>query len=126
MHMIINHSSMVPIYEQIMNQMRIKIARGELAADTMLPSVRGLANQLRISALTVKKAYDGLEAEGYVVTVHGKGTFVAQANPELLEEIQQAEVEDAFALALEKAKNCGLAAGQVRQILAIVMEEFYD
>lgn len=126
MHMMINHSSMVPIYEQIMDQVKTKIIRGELAADAMLPSVRGLSNQLRISALTVKKAYDGLEEEGYVVTVHGKGTFVAQPNPGLWLEAGQREVEEAFVLALEKAKSCGLASDQVRQIFAVMMEEFYD
>lgn len=126
MHMIINHSSMVPIYEQIINQMKAAIVRGELVADTVLPSVRGLSNQLKISALTVKKAYDCLEEEGFVVTVHGKGTFVANANPRLLAEVQQREVEEAFELALEKAKNCGLDADQVRQIFAMIMEEHYD
>lgn len=126
MHMIINHSSMVPIYEQIVNRIKTEISRGELVADTMLPSVRGLSNQLKISALTVKKAYDCLEEEGYVVTVHGKGTFVAQANPKLLEEAQQREVEEALGLVLERAKGCGMDAGKVRQLFAVMMEEYYD
>lgn len=126
MHMIVNHSSMVPIYEQIVNRIKTEISRGELVADTMLPSVRGLSNQLKISALTVKKAYDCLEEEGYVVTVHGKGTFVAQANPKLLEEAQQREVEEALGLVLERAKGCGMDAGKVRQLFAVMMEEYYD
>lgn len=126
MHMIINHSSMVPIYEQIGNRIKTAIARGELAEDTMLPSVRGLSNQLKISALTVKKAYDCLEEEGYVVTVHGKGTFVASANPMLLAEVQQREVEETLGLALEKAKNCGMNKEQIEQLFVEMMEEHYD
>lgn len=126
MHIIINHSSMVPIYEQIVNRIKTEISRGELRADTMLPSVRGLSNQLKISALTVKKAYDCLEEEGYVVTVHGKGTFVASANPGLLAEAQQREVEEALGLALEKARGCGMDREQVRQLFALMMEDYYD
>ena len=73
MKLIINNSSMQPIYEQIVAQVRNKIMQGELEEDTALPSVRTLAKDLRVSALTVKKAYDALEQEGFVVPVHGKG-----------------------------------------------------
>ena len=77
MNIIINHSSMQPIYEQIMGQIKERIMHGELKEDTALPSVRTFAKELKVSALTVKKAYDGLEEEGFIVTVHGKGSFVA-------------------------------------------------
>ena len=83
MNIIINNSSMTPIYEQIVSQMKEKIMTGQLKPDTMLPSVRTLSKDLRISALTVKKAYDAMEQEGYIVTVHGKGSFVANVNPNL-------------------------------------------
>ena len=73
MKLIINHSSMQPIYEQIMEQIKSKVMHGELKEDTALPSVRVLAKELKVSALTVKKAYDALEEEGFVNTVHGKG-----------------------------------------------------
>ena len=86
MNLIINNSSMTPIYEQIVMQMKEKIMSGQLKADTMLPSVRTLAKDLRVSALTVKKAYDAMEQEGYVITVHGKGSFVANVNPNLARE----------------------------------------
>ena len=76
MNIIINHSSMQPIYEQIMGQIKERIMHGELKEDTALPSVRTFAKELKVSALTVKKAYDGLEEEGFIVTVHGKGSFV--------------------------------------------------
>ena len=80
MDIIVNHSSMQPIYEQIGNQIKEKIMHGILKADTPLPSVRTLAKELKVSALTVKKAYDALEEEGFVITIHGKGSFVAFAD----------------------------------------------
>ena len=80
MDIIVNHSSMQPIYEQIGDQIKEKIMHGILKADTPLPSVRTLAKELKVSALTVKKAYDALEEEGFVITIHGKGSFVAFAD----------------------------------------------
>ncbi len=77
MKLIINNSSMQPIYEQIVSQIKAEIMKGALKEDTALPSVRALARELKVSALTVKKAYDELEAEGFVVTVHGKGSYVS-------------------------------------------------
>ena len=87
MQIIVNHSSMVPIYEQIVEQIKAQIMEGKLQAEAVLPSVRGLAKELRISALTVKKAYDYLEEEGFTVTVHGKGTYVAASNAQRLRDI---------------------------------------
>ena len=82
MKLIINHSSMQPIYEQISGQIKNQIMHGELEEGKILPSVRTLAKELRISALTVKKSYDTLEQEGFINTVHGKGSFVSSANQE--------------------------------------------
>ena len=84
MKIIINTSLMVPIYEQIVDQIKMLIRNGELKENDNLPSVRTLSKELKISALTVKKAYDNLESEGFTVTVHGKGTYVAATNTELL------------------------------------------
>lgn len=123
MHIIINHSSMVPIYEQIMDQIKTLIVHNELTADTCLPSVRALAAELKISALTVKKAYDNLEAEGYTVTVHGKGTFVASANQQFLKEEQKKEVEHGLASAVEKGRRCGLTDEEIRTLFDLIMEE---
>ena len=80
MHIIINNSSMVPIYEQIVNAVKTMILSGELKQGDPLGSIRTLAAELKISALTVKKAYDQLENEGYTVTVHGKGSYVADGH----------------------------------------------
>ena len=123
MHMIINNSSMVPIYEQIMEQIKAAIVSGELAADTELPSVRALSKELKISALTVKKAYDFLGEEGFTVTVHGKGTYVAAVNQALLKEEHQKELELSLQRAVEKAKCCGISKEEIRDTFALIMED---
>ena len=93
MNIIVNNTSMQPIYEQIEEQIKGLIMQGKMEQGEMLPSVRSLSKDLRISALTVKKAYDTLEQEGFIVTVHGKGSFVAGVNQNLLLEEQKKEVE---------------------------------
>lgn len=123
MHIIVNNTSMVPIYEQIMDQIKAAVISGELTEDTMLPSVRGLAKELKISALTVKKAYDHLEEEGFTVTVHGKGTFVAAANQERMKEEQQKEVEKDLEQAIAKGRRCGLTEQEIRNLFEILMRE---
>ncbi|MGN0421213.1 MAG: GntR family transcriptional regulator, partial [Lachnospiraceae bacterium] len=109
MKLIINHSSMQPIYDQIVDQVKGKIMQGELQENTMLPSVRTLAKELRVSALTVKKAYDALEEEGFVITVHGKGSFVAFANQEMMLEEKRKEVEADLEMAIRKGRSCGMS-----------------
>ena len=99
---------MIPIYEQIVDQIKTLIRKGELKENDNLPSVRALARELKISALTVKKAYDDLEAEGFTVTVHGKGTYVAATNTERLLEEQKKEVEADLEKAIQKARRCGI------------------
>ena len=93
MYIVINNTSMQPIYEQIVNQIKALIMQGKLKEETMLPSVRSLSKDLKVSALTVKKAYDALEEQGFIVTVHGKGSFVACANQELMLEEKRKELE---------------------------------
>ena len=123
MKIIITHSSMVPIYEQIVRQVRDLIRRGELRKDEILPSVRSLSKDLRISALTVKKAYDMLEEEGLTVTVHGKGTYVAAAAAGRLAEEQKQEVEADLELAIQKGRRCGLTKEELRQLFELILEE---
>lgn len=123
MKIIINSSSMVPIYEQITEQIRGMITNGTLKENDALPSVRTLSKELRISALTVKKAYDHLEEEGFTVTVHGKGTYVAAANTELLIEERKKEVESLFESAIDKGRRCGLKDEEIREIFELMMEE---
>ena len=80
MNIIINHSLMIPIYEQIVDQIKKCITQGTLKENEALPSVRVLSKELKVSALTVKKAYDALEQEGFTTTIHGKGTYVLATN----------------------------------------------
>lgn len=124
MKIIINSSSMVPIYEQIMDQIKARITAGDLKENDILPSVRTLAKEQKISALTVKKAYDNLEQEGYTVTVHGKGTYVAPANAERMKEEQRREVEADMERTIQKGRRLGLADEEIRQIFAVIMEDF--
>ena len=123
MKIIINSSSMVPIYEQIMDQIKAKITAGDLKENDALPSVRTLAKELKISALTVKKAYDNLEQEGYTVTVHCKGSYVAEANKERMKEEQRREVEEDLDNAVQKGRRCGLTDEEIRELFELIMED---
>ena len=123
MKIIINSSSMVPIYEQIMDQIKAQITAGDLRENDILPSVRTLAKELKISALTVKKAYDNLEQDGFTVTVHGKGTYVAAANTERMLEEQRREVEEGLEKAVEKGRRCGRNDEEIRELFELIMED---
>ena len=122
MKIIINSSSMVPIYEQIVDQVKAQIISGELKEDDNLPSVRTLSKELRISALTVKKAYDSLEQEGFTVTIHGKGTYVAAANKEMMMEEYRREGEEELTEVIRKAKRYGLPEEDIREMLELILE----
>ena len=115
MKIIINTSLMVPIYEQIVDQIKMLIRNGELKENDNLPSVRTLSKELKISALTVKKAYDNLEREGFTVTVHGKGTYVAATNTELLLEEQKKELEADLEQAIQKGRRCGISDEDIKR-----------
>ena len=93
MKMIISNSSSVPIYEQIKKSIINQILEGKLNEDELLPSIRVLAQDIKISAMTIKKAYDELEKEGYLKSIQGKGTFVAPKNTELAKEQAQKDIE---------------------------------
>lgn len=123
MQLIINNASMIPIYEQLVDQLKNQIISGELQEMEALPSVRTLSGTLKISALTVKKAYDKLEEDGFVVTVHGKGTYVAPTNRALAAEARRKAVEEDFAKAMEKAKAVGMSADEIREIVEILLEK---
>ena len=109
MNIIINHSSMVPIYEQIVDAVKTQIRKGELKEDENLPSVRMLAKELKISALTVKKAY-------------GKGTYITAANTELLLEEQKKEIEADLEKAVFKARRCGISDEELKNLLELILE----
>lgn len=123
MKLIINNSSMQPIYEQIVEQIKGLIVRGELKEEEILPSVRTLSRDLKISALTVKKAYDHLEEEGFIITVHGKGSFVAPANLDLLLEENRKQVETDLEMAIRKGRSCGMSNQEITELFQIVLED---
>ena len=122
MKIIINTSLMVPIYEQIVDQIKMLIRNGELKENDNLPSVRTLSKELKISALTVKKAYDNLESEGFTVTVHGKGTYVAATNTELLLEEQKKELEADLEQAIQKVRRCGISDEDIKSLFELILE----
>lgn len=123
MKIIINHSSMQPIYEQVVAQIKALVIDGTLKEQEALPSVRTLSKELKISALTVKKAYDCLEEEGFINTVHGKGSFIANANQGLLMEERKKEVEADLEQAIRKGRSCGLTDQEIRELFDIIMED---
>jgi GntR family transcriptional regulator len=114
---------MVPIYVQIIQQIKAQIAECTLKENEALPSVRSLSRDLNISALTVKKAYDELESDGFVITVHGKGTYVNGNNSEYIKESRLKEVEEEIRTAFEKAENYGISKEQLREIFEMFFEE---
>ena len=122
-HIILNHSSMVPIYEQLMEQIKSDIIQSELKEGEALPSVRTLAGELRISALTVKKAYDKLEEEGFVTTVHGKGTYVSASDKQLALEARQKAIEDDFDKVIDRALSMGMKKEEISEVVKLILDE---
>lgn len=122
MKIIINHSSMIPIYEQIVEQIKTLIRNGKLKENDNLPSVRSLAKKLKISALTVKKAYDSLENEGFTVTIHGKGTYVTATNTELLLEEQKKELESDLERVIQKGRYYGISDEDIKKLFELILE----
>ena len=123
MNIVVNTSSMIPIYEQIVYQVKKMIISGELQENDPLPSVRSLARDLKISALTVKKAYDQLEEEGLTATVHGKGSYVRSADPGKVAEERRKEIEEDLSALLQKANAYGVSPEEIREMLDILTEE---
>lgn len=123
MHIILNHSSMVPIYEQLMEQIKSDIINSSLKEGEALPSVRSLAGELRISALTVKKAYDKLEVEGFVTTIHGKGTYVTASDKQLALEARQKEAEADFEKVIDRALAMGMSREDILETVTLLLDE---
>ena len=123
MNIIISNSSNVPIYEQIKEQIKSKIISNELKAGEMLPSIRSLAKDLRISVITTKNAYEGLEREGYVETIVAKGTYVANKNVEIIREEQLQKVEKLIDTAVSIAKISKISKEEIQSMIDILYEE---
>jgi GntR family transcriptional regulator len=123
MRIIISNSSPDPIYEQINRQIKAQIISGDLAEGEALPSIRKLAQELQISVITTKRAYDELEREGFINTVSGKGTYVAVQNQELLKEKKMKIVEEKLTEAVSEAKMLGIGIGQLKDMLLLLYKE---
>ena len=123
MNIIISNSSNTPIYEQIKEQIKNKIVSNELKTGELLPSIRSLAKDLRISVITTKSAYEELEREGYVETIPGKGTYVANKNIELIREEQLQKIENLIDTAVSIAKISNISKQEIQNIIEILYDE---
>ncbi len=113
----ISNASSDPIYLQIKDQMKAAISSGKLKAEDQLPSIRYLAKELRVSVITTKRAYDELEAEGFINSVRGKGSFVSLQNKEFVREEQLRKVEASLLAAIKGAALVGLSIDDLKEIL---------
>jgi GntR family transcriptional regulator len=123
MHLSVSFSSKEPIYVQIKTQIKNQILSGQLQEDELLPSIRSLAQSLKISVITTKRAYDELEQEGLVASVSGKGTFVSGTNKESIREIKYRELEDQLKAVIQESRALGLKRQEVLNLIAILYGE---
>ncbi|MBR1739206.1 MAG: GntR family transcriptional regulator [Ruminococcus sp.] len=122
MDIIISNRNGEPIYEQIYGQIKAQILEGKLAEGEALPSMRALAQTLRISVITTKRAYEELERDGYIESYTGKGSFVKKQDGELLREERLREVEELLQTACEKGKQCGLTVKELSDLLELLYQ----
>ncbi len=122
MNIILSNNSNVPIYEQIENAIKEAIFSNELKEEEMLPSVRNLANDLKISFLTVKRAYDELEKAGFIKTVQGKGSYVAPKNIELIKEEKLKEIQYYIEKIYSISKMANIPEEEVKELFRIIFE----
>ncbi len=123
MNIIITNSAGVPIYEQISDQIKAMIMNGTLKEGDALPSMRNLAQDLRVSVITTKRAYEILEAEGMIESFTGRGSFIAAQDPELLREQNLREIEKHLSAAVDIARKSGISTDEVQEMLTILLEE---
>ena len=123
MTVLIDNKSGTPIYDQIYSQIKSQIISGSLGEDEMLPSIRSLAKDLRISFITTKRAYEELEREGFIYTVPAKGCYVAQKNTELLREENLKKIEEHLEQIIRLAATCGLTREDILEMVTIELED---
>ena len=123
MNILIDNKSGEPIYNQIYFQIKAQIINGTLSENEMLPSIRGLAKDLRISFITTKRAYDELEKDGFIYTLPAKGCYVAPRNTELLREENLKKIEEHLSQIAKLATSCNLSKDEIIQALSFIMEE---
>ena len=123
MNILIDNKSGEPIYNQIYSQIKAQIISGALREHEMLPSIRALAKDLRISFITTKRAYEELEKEGFIYTLPAKGCYVAQKNLELLREENLKKIEDHIGEIIKLADSCNLSRDEIIEMMNFCMEE---
>ncbi|MDE4086827.1 GntR family transcriptional regulator [Planococcus maritimus] len=123
MQIIISNSSKEPIYEQITNQIKSAILTGELQEGAAIPSMRKLAKDLHISVITTKRAYEELEKAGFIYSIVGKGSFVAEQNLELIKEKKLKVIEEQLTAVITNSREIGLSFEELQQLLKILYEE---
>ncbi|MEC2075592.1 GntR family transcriptional regulator [Metabacillus fastidiosus] len=123
MQIIISNSSKEPIYEQITNQIKSSILAGELQEGTAIPSMRKLAKDLQISVITTKRAYEELEKAGFIYSIVGKGSFVAEQNLDVIREKKLKVIEDQLSAVITNSREVGLSLEELQQLLKILYEE---
>ena len=123
MNILIDNKNGTPIYDQIYSQIKSQIISGALKEDEMLPSIRGLAKDLRISFITTKRAYEELEKDGFLYTVPGKGCYVAPKNIELLREENLKKIEEYIDEVVRLATSCNLSKKDIIEMVNFSMEE---
>ena len=122
MKIIISNTLKEPIYEQIKSQLKSIIMTGKMNEGEALPSIRALAKDLQVSVITIKRAYDDLEAEGFIVTVPGKGSFVLAQNLDLIQEQKLKEIQDRLVVILDDAKNFGIEKQDIIEMIEILYQ----
>lgn len=120
MDIILSNATDEPIYQQIISQIKELIMSGELSAGDALPSMRTLAQQLRISVITTKRAYEELEKDGFIENFAGKGCFVKKQNTDFLREETVRQTEELLSKACDKARLCGLSLKEMIEILELI------
>ncbi|MBS4207252.1 GntR family transcriptional regulator [Bacillus sp. FJAT-50079] len=123
MQIIISNSSKEPIYEQITNQMKALILSGELKEGDAIPSMRNLAKDLQISVITTKRAYEELEKAGFIYSIVGKGSFIAEQNLEVIKEKKLKVIEEQLSAVIANSREIGLSIDELQQLLQILSEE---
>lgn len=123
MNILIDNKSGAPIYDQIYSQIKQQILSGALEEHEMLPSIRGLAKDLRISFITTKRAYEELEKEGFIYTLPAKGCYVAPKNIELIREETLKKIEDHIEQILQLAASCNLSHEEILEMVQFSLEE---
>lgn len=126
MYIVLSNSESAPLYEQIKRQVIEQIMNGSLPPGYMLPSIRALAKELEISVITVKKAYDDLEAEGYIDTRHGRGSCVAEAGAEFVKEMKLKTVQAFFEKGILSCRELGMDSETIEQTFRLVLEQLDD